>query len=73
MITILGETLSYLRFNCIWPNKKDELNPPKSFYIKFILMLTSTSIILIGSGAHLTVSIQSKYVFVSTYPNNVSL
>ncbi|KAJ3642131.1 hypothetical protein Zmor_024940 [Zophobas morio] len=59
-LVILGETLSYLRFNCIWPKKGHELNPGKWFYIKFILMLTSQSVIIFGSSAHLVVSIQNK-------------
>ncbi|KAJ3642133.1 hypothetical protein Zmor_024942 [Zophobas morio] len=58
-LVILGETLSYLRINGIWPKKGHELNPGKWFYIKFILMLTSQSVILLGSSAHLVVSLQN--------------
>ncbi|KAJ3642135.1 hypothetical protein Zmor_024944 [Zophobas morio] len=58
-LVVLSETLSYLRFSCIWPKEGHELNPGKWFYIRFILMLTSQSIILFGSSAHLVVSIQN--------------
>jgi hypothetical protein len=63
-IAILGETLSYLRFNCIWPTKDQELNPDKYYHVKLVLMLLSSPIILIGSTLHLIVSLKCKYHFV---------
>ncbi|XP_068897419.1 odorant receptor 4-like isoform X3 [Tenebrio molitor] len=59
-IAILGETLSYLRFNCIWPTKDQELNPDKYYHVKLVLMLLSSPIILIGSTLHLIVSLKSN-------------
>ncbi|KAJ3625605.1 hypothetical protein MTP99_016167 [Tenebrio molitor] len=59
-IAILGETLSYLRFNCIWPTKDQELNPDKYYHVKLVLMLVSSPIILIGSTLHLIVSLKSN-------------
>ncbi|KAJ3642132.1 hypothetical protein Zmor_024941 [Zophobas morio] len=72
-LVILGETLSYLRINGIWPKSGHELNPGKWFYIKFILLLTSQSVILIGSSAHLVVSVQSKSPSTATPKNTLFL
>nr|UTN00938.1 odorant receptor [Semanotus bifasciatus] len=57
---ILENTLKYLRFQNIWPKSNDELYSRKMFYIKFILVTLSTSILLWGSLMHMITAIYGK-------------
>lgn len=60
-ITVMGSTLDFMYMFQIWPQREEELDPSKWYYIRFFLVLATTLINLIGSVLHLfLVSIPSK-------------
>lgn len=60
----MRSTLDFMIFCRIWPNRDEELDPSKWYYIKFVLVMLSTVVNLIGSVLHLSkVSIPSESIF----------
>lgn len=57
-ILILKNTLNYFRFVNVWPELNEQFNPPKKFYIKFILRYLSCSFLFIGTFLHLIIVIK---------------
>lgn len=63
-----------MHFCQIWPKRDEELDPPVSFYVKFVIVMFTTIVNLVGSVLHLSlVSIPSKYAkrLLSSYIKNI--